>query len=142
MATFKKILIPYDGSEASKRAAIKGFDLARDEDAEVIGLKVISFVGELIAPSDRLWATIEEGLNKKARAIIEELEPIAKEKGIKFSSEVKEGPAENEMIACAKEVGADLIVMGATGKSASKRHLGKTVNRMVKDAPCPVLVVQ
>ena len=52
MATFKKVLIPFDGSKCSRHAAKTGIDIARDEGAEIVGLKVLNFGGGLITPTD------------------------------------------------------------------------------------------
>ena len=142
MAVFKKILIPFDGSESSKRAAEKAFELAVDQGSEVYGLKVISFIGELITPSDSLWATIEADLREKARKILEELEKMAENKGVKITTTVKEGSAEIEVINHAKEIGADLIVMSISGKGGMGSYLGKTTDRVMREAPCPVMVVK
>ncbi len=141
MALFKKILIPYDGSDPSKRAAEKGLDFAASEGAEVVGIKIISFIGELIAPSDRLWNVISGDLKEKGNAILSELESIAKNKGVNISTKVLEGSAESEMINCAKEINADLIVMGVGGRSGMGKYLGKTINRVLRESPCPVMVV-
>ncbi len=142
MAVFKKILIPFDGSEPSKKAAEKAFELAVDQGAEVYGIKVISFIGELITPSDSLWATIEADLREKARSILKELETMAENKGVKITTTVREGSAESEVINYAKEIGADLIVMSTGGKGGMGRYLGKTADRVMREAPCPVMVVK
>ncbi len=141
MAICKKILIPFDGSPPSKRAAEKGLAIAIDQKSEVVGLKVITFAGELISPSDRLWATIVDDLREKAREVLSELESMAKEKGLTIKLEIREGGAEEEMVSVASEIGADLIVMGMGGKSGMGKYLGKSIARVLKDAPCPVMVV-
>lgn len=141
MAIFSKILIPFDGSGPSKRAAEKGLAIAVDQQAEVVGLKVITFVGELITPSDRVWATIVEDLRGKARKILGELESMAQASGLKITLEVREGGAEEEMVALASKIGADLIVMGMGGRTGMGKYLGKSISRVLKEAPCPVMVV-
>ena len=141
MAIFKKILIPFCGSSASKKAAEKGLAIAIDQKADVAGLMIITFVGELIAPSDRLWAVIMNDLREKAKEVLGELESMAKEKKLTIELEIREGDAEEEMVSAASEVGADLIVMGMGGESGMGKHLGKSIARLLKDAPCPVMVV-
>ncbi len=141
MALFNKILIPYDGSPLSKRAAEKGLAIAEDQKTEVFGLSVITFEGELISPSDRLWAAIVDDLREKASEILSELEDMAKEKGLTIKLEVRDGGAEEEMVSFASEINADLIVMGMGGKSGMGKYLGKSISRVVKESPCPVMVV-
>lgn len=141
MAICNKILIPFDGSEPSKRAAEKGLAIAIDQKATVVGLKVITFEGGLVTPSDQLWEMLLDDHKKKARAILEELESMAKEKGLEITLEIREGGVEDEMVAIAEEIGADLIVMGMGGRSGLGKYLGKSLDRVLLEAPCPVLVV-
>jgi nucleotide-binding universal stress UspA family protein len=129
MAIYRKILIAFDGSETSKRAAERGLELAADQKAEVIGVKVIDFTGELVAPSDALWARIRDDIHKKAEAILSELVSMAKHREVVLTPIIREGGTEHEIIAQAKESSADIIVMG-------------TVGRMLIDAPCPVMLAK
>ncbi|MCK5237758.1 MAG: universal stress protein [Deltaproteobacteria bacterium] len=141
MSIFKKVMIAYDGSAASKRAAEKGMELAKDEGANVVGVKVIDFTGELIVPSDSLWKSIEKNMMDKAELMLDDLSAMAGKKDLHFTKNVREGSTESELIQCAKDEHADLVVMGATGKGSSGKHIGRSVDRVVKDAPCPVMVV-
>ncbi len=140
MAVFKKILIPFDGSPLSIRAAEKGLAIAIDQEAEVVGLNIITFEGA-ISPSDRLWAAIVDDLREKAATILGELESMAKEKGLTIKLEIRDGGAEEEMVSVAEEIGADLIVMGMGGTSGMGKHLGKSLARVLQEAHCPVMVV-
>jgi nucleotide-binding universal stress UspA family protein len=143
MAVFEHILIPYDGSSAARRAAEKAIDLAADQGAHLTALKVIDFLGELITPSDNLWATIEADVKEKASALLKELEDVARERGVSVSTRISEGPTEAEVATAAKDCRADLIVMGASGTSGVDlgHRLGKNIRRIVMEAPCPVMLV-
>ena len=56
---------------------------------------------------------------------------------------LREGRAFLEIIACARDEQADLIVMGTHGRGAIAHLLmGSTAERVVRQAPCPVLVVR
>lgn len=58
-------------------------------------------------------------------------------------STVKIGAPHRILIETAKEVGADLIVVGATGSGPfAAELLGSTADRVLRKAPCPVLVVR
>ncbi len=137
MAVFKKILVPYDGSQVSNSAAEKAIAIAADQGAELVGLKVIAFEGELVAPSDRLWATIIEDLEQKGRDILDEFESTAKAKGVNVSLEVKVGYVEEEIVSVANKIGVDLVVMGVGEKIGMHRV---SIRRLVKEAPCPVMI--
>lgn len=50
------------------------------------------------------------------------------------------GPAEDEIVAVAREQHSDLIVMGTVGLSGLERLLvGSTTERVLRKAPCAVL---
>ncbi len=140
MAIYKKILIGFDGSECCVRAAEKALELAKDQKAEVIGLKVIDFIGDLIAPSDALWERIREDVHKKAEVMLGELVSMAKTSGVPFTPVIREGTAAREIVAQARESGADIIVMGIRGKSSGK-HLGNNPRMVLLEAPCPIMLV-
>jgi nucleotide-binding universal stress UspA family protein len=56
---------------------------------------------------------------------------------------VRNGIAFFEITEAAKTLGADFIVIGAHGLSGANRSLlGSTVEKVVRHAPCPVLVVR
>jgi nucleotide-binding universal stress UspA family protein len=66
---------------------------------------------------------------------VEELIPV--------QAEVRTGKPYNEIVLAAKKLGADLIVIATHGYSGLKRALlGSTAERVVRYAPCPVLVVR
>ncbi|MCG3116971.1 MAG: universal stress protein [Candidatus Manganitrophus sp. SA1] len=55
----------------------------------------------------------------------------------------KEGVPSVEIIQTAKEVGADLIVMGTHGrKGLSHVVMGSVAERVAREAPCPVFIVR
>jgi nucleotide-binding universal stress UspA family protein len=56
---------------------------------------------------------------------------------------VKAGSPHEQLLRLAREEGAQLIVVGARGHSALERMLfGSTSRQLVREAPCPVLVVR
>lgn len=54
----------------------------------------------------------------------------------------KQGQATDTILAVAKELQADLIVIGSHGRSGLRRILGSTASALVHLAPCDVLVVR
>jgi universal stress protein A len=59
------------------------------------------------------------------------------------SERVETGKAWQEIIRVAEDIEADLIVMGSRSQAGLDRlFLGSTVNQVVRQAPCPVLVVR
>ena len=61
---------------------------------------------------------------------------------LKVEVEVREGSAFDEIVAVAKEMHADLIILATRGYTGLKHaFLGSTAERVVQHASCPVLVV-
>ena len=53
------------------------------------------------------------------------------------------GEVDLEIVACAKKLGADLIVLGCRGHRGIRRAIGGSVSdAVIRHAPCPVLVVR
>jgi nucleotide-binding universal stress UspA family protein len=80
---------------------------------------------------------IREGIETRLAGEARELMGL-----VPVTSYLAEGSVEGALLARAKEVGADLIVMGAHGRPALERFfLGSTAERMVRITDRPVLVV-
>jgi nucleotide-binding universal stress UspA family protein len=61
---------------------------------------------------------------------------------LRVSRSLKVGHAEDGIIERAGEIGASLVVMGAHARAAGRRSfLGSVAERVIHDAPCPVLVI-
>lgn len=75
-----------------------------------------------------------------------DLEKLAKQFGLPGSAaerHVRTGRAYREICEVASEVGAELIVIATHGRTGLRRlMLGSTAERVVRHAPCPVLVVR
>ena len=76
-----------------------------------------------------------------------DLERMAKELGeassVKATAVVRDGKPFEEICRSAKTVGADMIVLTTHGYTGLKHvWLGSTAERVVRHAPCPVLVVR
>lgn len=52
------------------------------------------------------------------------------------------GPTRHEIINTAKELGADLLILGSHGRSGLARLLGSTANGVLNHAECDVLIVR
>lgn len=56
---------------------------------------------------------------------------------------VRQGPVVREILAQAQEPGVQLLVMGTHGRSGVRRLvMGSVAESVLRDAPCPVLVVK
>jgi nucleotide-binding universal stress UspA family protein len=136
---FRHILVAYDGSPQS----LSAFDYALGIAAAFGSELRVAAVVRLPEPATRLelHAVIEEG-QEHFRGDFERLAARAGERGLALKTEVREGHPADQLLRAAEEQVTDLIVMGRRGRSAVGRWLlGSTSERVLRDAPCPVLVV-
>ena len=143
MDEIRKILIATDGSEYTKEAVKKGLSLAKMLDAEVIGLYVVDVSPIIPIPLDESSFPMVDFLRNEGEEVLEKLRKEAENVGIKIKTIKKEGIPADEIIETAKEEDVDLIVIGSFGRSAlEKLLLGSVAEKVIRHAPCPVLVIR
>jgi nucleotide-binding universal stress UspA family protein len=136
----KRILVPTNGSQAARNAAELSFAIATDEDDEVLILHVV------VDNTNRYFLDAEgEMLEKQldvAQQIVAELRELGQVQGIQTSSDIKRGTdPETIILDVAREYQMDLIILGTDVRPGSNRlFLGPRVERILKNAHCPVIV--
>ena len=141
MNKFKKILIPTDGSEYTKKAIAQGLEIARLMEAEVTALYVVDQTSFVNFPMDSTVVSIYSLLEKEGKDAVDYVVAEGEKVGVKVTGLVQEGSPVKKIIEVAKE--HDLIVMGTIGRTGfSKILLGSVAEKVVRFAPCPVLVVR
>lgn len=138
---FQRILLAYDGSEWSKRAAALAGELAAQQAGAEVWIvcavgSVASTLGETIANEWIARQTIEGGkMLDEAEALLSSAAPVHRE--LLFQQ-----PAEG-IIEVAETRGCDLIVIGSRGQSTlSGLLVGSQSQKVISLAKCPVLVVK
>lgn len=136
MDNIKRIIIPVDNTEDSKKAVKKGAKLAK---LLGIDIKVITindthhFISSVV---------IEEKLKKDAEAFLSIFKEIAKEEGVNLSTELITGkPAEEIVKYVTKD---DLIIIAHHDRTQGiDKFMETSVSRdVVRYAPCSVLVLK
>jgi nucleotide-binding universal stress UspA family protein len=99
--------------------------------------------GEALIADSQLLFEIREQEQKQADAALAMAQSTLQREGVEVTTELREGDAASEILACAKEFGAELLVVASKGHSALDEFLLGSVSRNVaKHAKCPVLVVR
>jgi nucleotide-binding universal stress UspA family protein len=142
IAMFQNILLAYDGSDHSRRAAEIAGNLARCYPNEV-ELWVVSVVdpvtGELGEPF--LSEAIERGA-ATGQALLDEAVSYIGDV-MKIHREVLFGEPSDCIVEVAETRACDLIVIGSRGLGVLKSLLlGSRAQKVIHNAPCPVLVVK
>ena len=87
----------------------------------------------------------EIALKKQAEEFLNEIKLVLEKAGIRASIEVviSKSSAAEGIIDFAKEVGADLIIIGTKGLTGVERFLmGGVASSVIRHAHCPVLAVR
>jgi nucleotide-binding universal stress UspA family protein len=141
----RRILVPIDFSDHSKKALQYAIPFAEQFKSSIDLLYVVE---PTIYPADFSFGqvgfpSVEDELRQRGA---EELQALMRnEIGTRVDSRfaVKTGKAFNEIDQYAKEEGIDLIIIATHGHSGMEHVLfGSTAEKVVRYAPCPVLVVR
>ncbi len=137
----RRIVVASNGSAASRRAAEIAFAVASDPGDEVLVVQVVErTMADYQLDSDQ---QIFSRHMQTAQRSVDALRELGQLSGVQTNAEVKPGREPEKIILnAAKEWGADLIVLGTTLSIASDRlYLGPRVERILANAPCPVVVI-
>jgi nucleotide-binding universal stress UspA family protein len=138
---FKHIVVANDGSQGGLKALTLACDIAKLHRAtlHMISVEVIPNIPASI--DEVIEAKNEE--NHKFHDALAKAQAIAKKKGVKLDADVVAGHAVAAVLAFVKAKKADLLIVGFMGHSALyERIIGGTADRLVRLAPCPVLVAK
>lgn len=134
---YQQILAPVDFSDSSAASLLQASAIASQQQSKLTVLHSIepsasmAFYG-LDEPS----GTMHEHAEKSLDELLSKTD-LAQAPGDK---RIVTGPADDEIVAVAREQGSDLIVMGTVGLSGLERLLvGSTTERVLRNAPCAVL---
>jgi nucleotide-binding universal stress UspA family protein len=136
----ERILCPVDFSEDSKAALESAAVLAQEYGATLFALHVdpvvLSGMGEAPAgPDIRARQALYGRLGQVAQAV--------RRPGLRVELLLEEGGPVGVILVRARELPADLIVMGTHGRGGMERLLlGSVTTKVLRRAPCPVLCIR
>lgn len=145
----KKMLVAYDGSDASKKA-IEMVKKCTNKEDEITLLTVVpaelaeSSFTKMLLPTIDLSNIVKSGSFKDKAT--ESLDKLVKE--LQFDVEkvrvvVEDGDPADEILISAKKADADIIVLGYKGYGKEGRFLlGSVTDKVVRHASVSVLVVR
>ncbi|HVN66358.1 MAG TPA: universal stress protein [Methanomicrobiales archaeon] len=140
---FQSILVAIDGSQKSGAALDVAIGEAKVHGAALHVVYVIETGLFSSIPMDNTWEVIYGLLEKQGKEAQLAALKRAQAQGIGITTHLKEGHAGEEIIRLAREIGADLIVLGSHGKSDLDRIiLGSVSSFVVSHSPVSTLVVR
>ncbi len=140
------ILVPLDGSRFAERALTVAVPLAQEHRATLALTTALAVV--LPAPNEFGAPDIGDGGVDVVRTHLRsQLERVARRLRIKHevnaSTHFRDGAIVDQLLAVAKDVSADLIVMASHGRSGvSRLWLGSVTDALLRQTHTPVLVVR
>lgn len=144
MSLPKTILVPVDFSEHSDRALAYALDLAKSTSGTVhvmhaFELPVIGFPdGTLVATAEMAAKIVDS-----AQSSLDKLVTAHKGSGVTLTATLKQADPRTAIVSMAKELDADLIVMGTHGRRGLAHVLiGSVAENVVRTSTVPVLTLR
>jgi nucleotide-binding universal stress UspA family protein len=136
----ERILLPVDKSDCSIKATQYALSYAEQFGSTIHLLHchkpVFCFNGE------KEFNKVKARIYSKAETCIEVYRKLCEERNVPHEEIILEPPASKAIIDTAKEMKADIIIMGSSGKSDFKGLLeGSVTHKVIHMAECPVLVI-
>ncbi|MBF7097687.1 universal stress protein [Alkalibacter mobilis] len=140
---YKKILVPTDASDFSKRALLEAIGIAHMTDGEIILLNITH-------SPDSYWGyTASYGINVNQDAL-EQLGKMAIDitladitTDVEIKTMIRYGSPSLQIMDVATEEDVDLIVMGSHGRGfVSGALIGSVSQKILHNSKCPVLIVK
>ncbi len=143
MAHYDSILVTTDLSEASVTGLTEAAALAKAVGGRLTLLYVVEDTMPPLMPGASVaeWRRILDHHREAAQGQVEEL-AARHLAGTDHRIEVRKGRAVDVILETAADTDADVLVMASRGHGLiGQIVLGSTTDRVLRDSPCPVLVV-
>jgi nucleotide-binding universal stress UspA family protein len=143
---YQRIMVAVDGSETSDRGLKEAINFAKDQKARFAIVHVVDIV--VVFGAGQFPGTYVEATRELARTTVEHARNTAQAAGIEPEVQspeiVTSGYHVGDKIAeLARDWKADLLVAGTHGRRGVSRLLiGSVAERIVRVAPCPLLLIR
>jgi nucleotide-binding universal stress UspA family protein len=141
---YKRVMVPLDGSPLAEGILPFILQIAGPLDLEVVLVRVVQPI-----PPQALEGTghvVLDDVPARLREAREYLAPVAadlRSRGVRVTTEARHGDPVKELVAAARDAGADLIAMTTHGRSGVGRLLfGSVAEAVLRQANVPVLMMR
>ena len=144
---WKTILVPHDFSSSANHAAAVARDEAKTHGASIVLVHVIDLPYQMIAeqaivPGEHETLSVKEYAQRAAEKHLDDIAARLAKDGVAPSKIIRFGRPHEEIVRCAEDQKADLIVMGTHGRTGLAHFLvGSVAERVVRTSKVPVLTV-
>jgi universal stress protein A len=144
MYSHKRVLVALDGSPSAEAVLRFLLEIAGPLDMSVLLLRVLEPVPPTVIEASR--HVVLDDVEGRRRQAEEYMAPIAAElraKGVDVAWQVRYGRPADEILAGARESGADMIAMATHGRTGLGRLLfGSVAEAVLRQAPVPVFMIR
>jgi nucleotide-binding universal stress UspA family protein len=138
---YTRILVANDGSAGGQKALTAAIELARRMSAK-LHMVTVEELPRFPASIDEVAEEKDEA-NHRFRPVIDAAKTEAAAKAMAIETHLVPGHVADAVIGLVKQLNIDLLVVGFMGHSQLyERVIGGTTDRLVRLAPCGVLVVK
>lgn len=149
---YSKIVMAINGEINSIHAAMYAIMLAKSYNLKlkfvyVVDSATIRYLGnnQILIKSEQI--EFENSLRIEGQGYLDYAKDLALSKGLEVETELRRGTVFAEILKCADEFEADLLILGGREKDSKNRFAKVNVfttqeNEMLSNSKCPVLVVQ
>ena len=145
MMEIRKIIVPVDFSEYSLKSLRYANAFAANFGAELV---LVYVVEPVVYPADFSFGhittpSVESQLHEHGKTHLDAIAHTEVSPDVRVKTVVRTGKPFVEIIRCAKEEEANLIIIATHGHSGIEHVLfGSTAEKVVRKAPCPVLSIR
>jgi len=139
----KKILVPIDFSDNSKIALNTAKRTALRIDASLIVMHAYQpFIPVATVPESVTSLSFVKEMESDQKSQLSQVVEMLKNEGMVAEELWVEGTTVDAIVGSAKQINADLIILGRTGKGGFlDKLIGTSATKVAMDAHCPVLIV-
>lgn len=145
---YKNILVPLDGSELAERGLGEAATLARETGARLTLVRCVPEEDPLLLQAALThgpchYEDVREMGRKRAQEYLDGVAERGELKGLIAKTEARTGDAVESILSAAADAKSDLLVVSTHGRSGlGHLMLGSVTEKLLRRAPCPVLVVR
>lgn len=141
---YQRILLAYDGSAPGQQALLDCHEIAQWSGSDITLIAVMPLPLNNLGLEGMIYdETLQEREKQRYQAILDEGLRKLGEAGLKAGGRVVAGDAVSEITQCARQIRADLIVVGHKHLDgwAARWWRGSVSKALIEQSPCSVLVV-
>ena len=144
MYSHKRVLVALDGSTACESVLRFLLEIAGPLDMKITLLHVLEpMPPQVMEAAPHVVIDDIESRRKEAEEYLEPVAAALRAKGVETSWAIRRGRPADEIVAAARESGADLVAMATHGRTGLGRLLfGSVAEAVLRHAPVPVFMIR